>query len=80
MKVTVELDPAEISELCALTGETKKGPAVRKVVTDAIMMEKRRKISDQFVSGEWSAELEDFENSRANERQGTSILRGLWQD
>lgn len=80
MKVTVELGPEEIAELCQLTGETKKGPAVRKLVTNALMMERRKRISAKFVSGEWSAECEGFEESRQEERAASTKLRSLWED
>jgi hypothetical protein len=80
MKVTVELESDEITELCALTGESKKGPAVRKVVVDALMMKKRLEIGQKFLTGEWSAELEGYEESQRREKLDAAQLRTLWDD
>lgn len=68
MKITVELPDSEIEEICRLTGESKKGPAIRKLVLDSLMMKRRRAIAEKFISGQWSAELPGFEESRLSDR------------
>jgi len=80
MKVTVDLAEEEISDLCQLTGETKKGPAVRKLVMKALMMEKRKQISAKFLSGEWTADLPGYEDSQKREHEEALQLRALWED
>ena len=63
MKITVELSDSEINEIRLLTGERKKGPAIRKLVAEALMLKRRREIAEKFISGEWGAELEGIEDS-----------------
>ena len=57
MKSTGDISDAEIKEICRLTGERKKGPAIRKLVTDALMLKRRQQLAQKFISGEWGTEL-----------------------
>jgi len=68
MKITVEFLESEIAEICKFTGEHKKGPAIRKLVNDALMVKRREQIAGKFISGEWGVELKGFEESRAIDR------------
>ncbi len=74
MKVTVELSDSELKDICRLTGEKKKGPAIRKLVVSALMMKRREEISDKFISGKWGVELAGFEAARRADRQ-TALKR-----
>ncbi len=69
MKVTVEMSDSEVREICRVTGERKKGPAIRKLVTDALQMKRRERIAEKFISGEWGAELKGFEAAQAADRE-----------
>lgn len=69
MKVTVELSDSELKEICRFTGEHKKGPAIRKLVVDALMMKRREEIAGKFISGKWGVKLTGFEASRAADRK-----------
>jgi hypothetical protein len=69
MKVTVELSDSELKRACRLTGERKKGPAIRRLVVDALMMKRREEIANKFISGEWGVELAGFEAGRAADRE-----------
>jgi hypothetical protein len=60
-----------------LNGEARTGSAVRKLVTDALMMAERRELGHLFVTGEWSADLSVFEERREREKTGTRELRTL---
>jgi hypothetical protein len=62
MKITVELSDTDIKELCALTGERKKGPAIRKLVLDALMLKRRERLAQKFITGEWGVDLKGFED------------------
>lgn len=64
MKVTVDLPETEIAEVCTITGIAKKGPAIRKLLADALQTQRRAKIAGKFLTGQWSAELKDFEASK----------------
>ncbi len=69
MKITVELSDSEVKEICRLTGEKKKGPAIRRLVTDALMLKRREKLAQKFIDAEWGVELKDFEAIQAAEQQ-----------
>ena len=69
MKVTVEFPDSEIAEICRVTGERKKGPAIRKLVADALRMKRRELLAEKFISGEWGVDLKGFEAAQAAERQ-----------
>ena len=69
MKVTVELSDAEMTEILELTGEHKKGPAIRRLMEEALQQHRRAQIAQRFLSGEWGVELESFEADQERERQ-----------
>lgn len=68
MKVTVELSDSELKDICRVTGERKKGPAIRKLVVDALMIRRRQEIAGKFISGVWGVRLEGFEKARTADR------------
>ncbi len=68
MKVTVEISESELDEIRRYTGEPKKGPAIRKMVIDALLLKRREKISQKFLSGSWGVELDGFEAGQAADR------------
>lgn len=72
MKITVELPESEVAEICEITGIAKKGPAIRKLLADSLQVQRRAWIADKFLSGEWSAELENFEVAKSAERSTTT--------
>ena len=69
MKVTVELSDTEMAEILELTGERKKGPAIRRLMEEALQQHRRAQIAQRFLSGEWGVELESFEADQERERQ-----------
>ncbi len=69
MKVTVELSETEMTEILELTGEHKKGPAIRRLMEEALQQHRRAQIAQRFLSGEWGVELESFESDQERERQ-----------
>jgi len=79
MKVTVELSDSELKEICRLTGERKKGPAIRRLVVDALMMKRREEIAGKFVAGKWGVELAGFEAARAADRKASRDRAGKWR-
>ncbi len=80
MKVTVELPEEEMREICELSGIAKKGPAIRMLLADALQLRRRARISQKFLSGEWSAELDGYEASKTTERQTARTLAEQWRD
>ena len=69
MKVTVELSDTEMTEILELTGERKKGPAIRRLMEEALQQHRRAQIAQRFLSGEWGVELESYEADHERERQ-----------
>lgn len=69
MKVTVELSDSEMAEILELTGERKKGPAIRRLMEEALQQRRRAQIAQRFLSGEWGVELDTYEDDQKRERQ-----------
>ena len=74
MKVTVELSEAEMVEVLELTGERKKGPAIRRLMEEALQQHRRTRIAQRFLSGEWGVELESFEVDRRRDQERDQAL------
>jgi hypothetical protein len=68
MKVTVELSDQEMAEVLELTGERKKGPAIRRLMEEALQQRRRAQIAQKFLSGEWGVELDTYEADQERER------------
>jgi hypothetical protein len=61
MKITVDISDSDLKEVCRVTGEKKKGPAIRKLLADALMLKRRKNLVQKFISGEWGVDLKSFE-------------------
>ena len=57
-----------MAEVLELTGERKKGPAIRRLMEEALRQRRRAQIAQKFISGEWGVELETYEVDRERER------------
>ena len=79
MKITVDLPDSELKEICFFTGEKKKGPAIRKMVTDALMLKRREMLSQKFISGEWGTDLAIFEKGKLRDRQASKKREQAWR-
>jgi len=80
MKITVEIPETELREICRVTGEHKKGPAIRKLVADALLIKRRERLAQKFISGEWGVELKGFEVGEAADRQADAKGAASWRD
>jgi hypothetical protein len=69
MKVTVEVSDSELRDILELTGERKKGPAIRQLMEQALQLRRRQRLADRFLSGEWGVDLDGFEQVQQRERQ-----------
>ncbi|MCP9841499.1 hypothetical protein KBY93_12765 [Synechococcus sp. J7-Johnson] len=56
-------------EILELTGERKKGPAIRRLLEQALQHRRRAQIAQRFLSGEWGVELEGYEADQERDRQ-----------
>lgn len=79
MKITVEIPDSEMREICRVTGETKKGPAIRKLVTDALRLKRREMLVQKFISGDWGVELKGFEAGQAADQQAVTQDEQSWR-
>ena len=79
MKISVELSDAEVKEICRVTGEPKKGPAIRKLVIDALLMRRREEIAERFIAGTWGTRLSGFEATRAADRKAATTRGARWR-
>ena len=74
MKVTVELSDQEMAEVLEFAGERKKGPAIRRLMAEALQRCCRARIAERFLSGEWGVDLEGFEADQQRDRQRDAAL------
>ncbi|HSP42306.1 MAG TPA: hypothetical protein VLO11_05510 [Luteolibacter sp.] len=80
MKITVDLPEKDLRDICRITGISKKGPAIRKLLDDALLLQRRAEFAGKFVSGEWGAELAGVEESKAAGKAKTQTFAGQWRD
>jgi hypothetical protein len=74
MKVTVELSDKEMGEILAFTGERKKGPAIRRLMEEALQQRRRSDVAQRFLNGEWGVELESFESDQERDRRQAQTI------
>jgi hypothetical protein len=80
MKITVEISDSELAEIRRITGESKKGPALRKLLTDALQIKRREQLVQKFLSGEWGVELRGFEAAQAADHAAEAHEDQSWRD
>ena len=80
MKVTVELSDSELNQVRRFTGEKKKGPAIRKILTEALRLKRRDQMLEKFVSGEWSVEFKGYEEAVKKEKEEAQKMYRLWRE
>jgi hypothetical protein len=80
MEVTVDLSETELVEISEITGISKKGPAIRRLLAETLQARRRAKIAGRFLSGQWSAKLKNFEESKAADRVQSQTLSEQWRD
>lgn len=78
MKITVEISDSDAKEICHVTGEKKKGPAIRKLILEALQLKRREKLAEKFVSGEWGVQLEGFEVVQAADHEADRHIEKRW--
>jgi hypothetical protein len=79
MKITVEISDSDLKEVCRVTGERKKGPAIRKLVADALLLKQRAALTQKFISGKWGVELKGFEAGQTAARRKGAAAATRWR-
>jgi hypothetical protein len=69
MKITVEIPDKDLKDIIRFSGEKKKGPAIVKFLSTALMLRRRRELSDEVMSGKFRAEFPDWEKMRNLDRE-----------
>ena len=63
-----------MAEILHFTGERKKGPAIRRLMEEALRQHRRAQIAQRFLSGEWGVELDTYEADQERERRRAQEL------
>lgn len=79
MKITVEISDKDLEEILFFTGESKKGPAIRKLVEDALMLKRRQRLAQKFISGEWGVGLDTFEAAQSHDLRSSAERGAAWR-
>ena len=61
MKISVEISEKELDEIRKYSNESQKGPAIRKLAMEALMMRKRKLLGEKIISGEINIDLPNLE-------------------
>jgi hypothetical protein len=61
-----QLTPAELAELRQVIETVESRPAVRRATPE--MLAERRRLMDQVLTGEWSADLPPWQETRARDK------------
>jgi Arc/MetJ family transcription regulator len=54
MRITIEVDEEVLEQAMALTGETKKGPAITKAASEFVRREMVRKFANMVMEGQFA--------------------------
>lgn len=68
MKATVERSDRKMAQILELTGERKKGPAIRRLMEAALQQRRRAQMAQRFLSGAWGLEPETDAAGQERER------------
>jgi hypothetical protein len=78
MKITVDIPDNDIKDILRFSGEKKKGPAIARLVANSLMLERRREMCEEVVSGKWTIALPDWRKTRAKDREHDRKLLARW--
>lgn len=51
MRITVEIDAAELKQIQKVTGQTKKSPAVSRALSEFLKLQERQKFIERALAG-----------------------------
>ena len=81
MKITVEISEKDMKDVQRFTGVRKKGPAIRKLMANALMMERRREWVNKVLTGKSPPmEFAGFEEGRAADRRRSAERAERWRE
>ena len=59
MRITVDIDEKTLADLSAITGESKKSPAIAKAVTEFVRRTKAKAFGRRLFEGEFADAFDD---------------------
>ena len=62
MKITIEISEKDLKDVMRFSGERKKGPAISKFLATELMMQRRRELSDEVMSGKVRFDFPNWES------------------
>lgn len=69
MKVTVDISEKDLKDVFNFSKEHKKGPAISKFITSALMLCRREEFCDQVMNGTVRVDFPSWEATRLAERK-----------
>jgi hypothetical protein len=69
MKITVDVAEKDLKDILKFSKERKKGPAIAKLLTSALMLRRREEFCDQVMKGEIRIDFPEWETARHAERK-----------
>ncbi len=69
MKITVDIPDKDLKDIMRFSGEKKKGPAIAKFLATKLMLERRRELSDEVMSGKFRVDFPAWEEMRRLDRE-----------
>ena len=80
MKITLEISDSELQDIRKATGLHKKRAAVRQLIENALMLERRKEMVERYLSGESGVEYEGYEETLAREAEQERETATRWGD
>ena len=69
MKITVDVSEKDMKDIMRITGVKKKGPAIARLVTTSLMLQRRRELSEEVKSGKVKFEFPHYEAMQELDRK-----------
>jgi hypothetical protein len=80
MKITLEISDDELRDIRKATGVRKKRAAVRQLIENALMLERRREMTEKFLSGEWGVEYQGYDEYIAAQEAECRATEQRWRE
>lgn len=69
MKITVDVPEKDLKDIFRFSKERKKGPAISKFISSALMLRRREEFCDQVMKGTIRVDFPAWETTRLTERK-----------
>lgn len=79
VNITVDFLDSEVDEDLLVTGEKKRGPAIRKPALDVLRLKRTGRPAEKFNSGERGVKRAGFEKGRAHDRIADGNKTRTWR-